>query len=205
MKNNNTQTASQNSKKPDPTSTKMQSSQFMKLFEDELKEIYWAENALIKTLPELIKNVTSEDLNILMTTHYEETKEHLIRLKNIFLLINVKAESKKCQAMERHLHKALYIMDSCETGSEYDNEIISALRKVEHYEIESYETLCQFAENLGLDNTVEILQSTLYEEMAAHEQLSELIITDIKIQILFEEEIEKDEYEKIQEDNFQYA
>jgi len=159
----------------------MQSSQLMKLFEDELKDIYWAENALVKAMPKMIKNATSEELNSALTDHLEETKGHVSRLEEVFSLIDVKAEGKKCEAMEGLIKEASEIMESCEEGSMRDAGIISAAQKVEHYEIATYGTLRQFAETLGLDKVAEMLETTLQEEKEADLKLSDVAMDAVNV------------------------
>ncbi len=159
----------------------MQSSQLMKLFEDGLKDIYWAENALVKAMPKMIKNATSQELNSALTDHLEETKGHVTRLEEVFSLIDVKAEGKKCEAMEGLIKEASEIMESCEEGSMRDAGIISAAQKVEHYEIATYGTLRQFAETLGLDKVAEMLETTLQEEKEADLKLSDVAMDAVNV------------------------
>lgn len=160
----------------------MKSSQLMQLFEDGLKDLYWAENALVKAVPKMIKNATSEGLNDALTSHLEETKEHVSRLEEIFSLIRVEAQAKKCDAMEGLIKEASGIMEECEEGSMRDAGIISAAQKVEHYEIATYGTLRQFAETMGLTEVEDLLAITLQEEKAADLKLSEVAIEAINIE-----------------------
>lgn len=160
----------------------MRHSQLMKLFEDGLMEIYWAENALIKTIPKMIKNATSEDLKEVLFTHLEETKEHVNRLEKVFTLIDLKPRSKKCEAMEGLIQEAGKIMESCEQGCMRDAGIISAAQKVEHYEIAAYGTLRQFAETLDLFEVVDLLDKNLHEEKDADHNLSEVAMEAINIE-----------------------
>jgi ferritin-like metal-binding protein YciE len=159
----------------------MKSSQLMKLFEDELKDLYWAESALVKAIPKMIKNATSRELNDALTAHLEETKGHVSRLEKIFSLIKVKAVAKKCEAMDGLIREASDIMESCEEGSMRDAGIISAAQKVEHYEIASYGTLQQFAETLDLPEVTQLLESTLQEEKEADLKLSDVAMDAINV------------------------
>src|SRR5204863_580142 len=134
------------------------------LFEDELKDIYWAEKALTKAIPKMIKNATSEELVEALENHLGETEEHVSRVEEVFGLLEKKATAKKCEAMDGLIKEAESIMEDCEEGAMCDAGIISAGQKVEHYEIASYGTLRTFAEILGLDEAVELLQQTLDEE-----------------------------------------
>lgn len=159
----------------------MKSSQLMQLFEDSLKDIYWAENALVKALPKMVKKATSEELNEALTSHLEETKAQVSRLEKVFSLIKVKAEAKKCDAMEGLLKEAESIMEECEEGSMRDAGIIAAAQKVEHYEIATYGTLRQFAETLGLTEVTTLLETTLQEEKEADLKLSEVAMDAINV------------------------
>jgi ferritin-like metal-binding protein YciE len=154
--------------------TAVQSSQLMKLFEDELKDLYWAEKAITKAIPKMIKNATSQELIDALTSHLTETEEQINRLEVVFESIGEKASAKKCEAMEGLIKEAEVKMESCEEGAMCDAGIISAAQKIEHYEIASYGTLCQFAETLGLQEVEALLEDTLMEEKAADEKLSEV-------------------------------
>ena len=182
-KKSNTTTTFQNGKQSKGKSNApVQSSQLLKLFEDELKDIYWAENALTKAIPKMIKKATSEDLVDALTSHLAETKNQVTRLESVFKSIDKKASAKKCDAMEGLIEEAEEKMDSCEEGAMCDAGIISAAQKVEHYEIASYGTLRQFAETLGLTEAVSLLEATLNEEKAADKKLSEVATLAINIE-----------------------
>lgn len=164
----------------------LKSSQLMKLFEDELKDIYWAEKALTKAIPKMIKNATSKKLVDALTSHLSETKSQVSRLEQVFDEIGKKASAKKCEAMEGLIKEAEDIMESCESGPMCDAGIISAGQKVEHYEIASYGTLRQFAETLGLRKAVTLLEDTLKEEKAADRKLSEVATSTINVEAAHE-------------------
>lgn len=185
----NSAVASQNGKQSNgqqsngkSTKSSMKSSQLMKLFEDELKDIYWAEKALIKAIPKMVKNATSKDLIDALESHLKETENQVTRLEQVFESIDKKASSKKCDAMEGLIKEAEEIMESCEEGAMCDAGIISAGQKVEHYEIASYGTLSQFAETLGLSKAVKLLEATLKEEKAADEKLSKVATKAINVE-----------------------
>lgn len=160
----------------------MQESQLMKLFEDELKDIYWAEKALTKAIPKMIKNATSKELIKALKTHLSETEVQVTRLEKVFKSIEKTAVSKKCEAIEGLIKEAGEIMENCEAGAMCDAGIISAAQKVEHYEIATYGTLRQFAETLGLTEAAKLLEATLNEEKNADEKLSEVAVTTINMQ-----------------------
>jgi ferritin-like metal-binding protein YciE len=157
------------------------------LFEDSLKGIYWAEAALVKAIPKMVKKATSEELIEALDSHLEETKEQVTRLEKVFSLLGKKAQSEKCEAMEGLLKEATSIMDECEEGSMRDAGIISAAQKVEHYEIASYGTLRQFAETLGLTEVAELLEMTLQEEKNADLKLSDVAMEAVNIEASEEE------------------
>jgi ferritin-like metal-binding protein YciE len=134
--NGTTNTAPKSAKNKTEQSS-IQESQLMKLFEDELKDIYWAEKALTKAIPKMVKNASSEDLKTALESHLEETKEHVSRLEQVFDIIGKKAVAKKCEAMSGLIDEASEIMEDCDQGPMRDAGIISAGQKVEHYEIAS--------------------------------------------------------------------
>ena len=164
------------------TNVPMQSSQLMKLFEDELMDIYWAEKAITKAIPKMIKNATSEELIDALSSHLEETGNQVTRLEQVFETIDKKATAKKCVAMEGIIKEAGELMESCEEGAMRDAGIISAGQKVEHYEIASYGTLRQFAETLGLTEAVSLLEATLNEEKAADKKLTEVAVYAVNVE-----------------------
>lgn len=161
--------------------TGMETSQLMKLFEEELKDIYWAEKALTKAIPKMIKNATSEELVMALKNHLEETNVHVSRAEQVFEILGKKAVAKKCEAMAGLIKEAEGIMEDCEPGAMCDAGIISAGQKVEHYEIATYGTLRQFAETLELTDAVDLLEQTLEEEKAADVKLTEVAVSAINI------------------------
>ena len=165
----------------------MKTSQLMKLFEDELKDVFWAEKELTKAIPLMIKNATSMELIEALSKHLEETNEQVGRLAQVFALINKKPVAKKCEAMEGLIKEAGEIMESCEIGAMRDAGIISAAQKVEHYEMATYGTLRQFAQTLGLTEVAKLLKITLKEEKAADKKLSEVAINAVNIEAAEEE------------------
>jgi len=179
-KKTNTGTAHKNA--GTATNKNIQESQLMRLFEDELKDIYWAEKALTKAIAKMIKNATSEELIKALEAHLGETEEHVTRAEEIFDIIGIKAVAKKCEATAGLIEEAVQIMEECDKGAMRDAGIISAAQKVEHYEIATYGTLSQFAKTLGLKEVVSILESTLKEEKAADKKLSEVAVAEINVE-----------------------
>jgi ferritin-like metal-binding protein YciE len=160
----------------------MQSSQLMKLFEQGLKDIYWAEKALTKAIPKMAKNATSEDLSSALDKHLGETKMHVSRLEQVFEILEKKPIAKKCEAMDGLIREGGEIMQECEEGAMRDAGIISAAQKIEHYEIASYGTLRTFAEVLGLSDAASLLEETLHEEKAADEKLSNVAESAVNVE-----------------------
>lgn len=169
----------------------VEESQLMKLFEDELKDIYWAEKALSKAIPKMIKKATSDELIEALENHLGETQEQIKKVEQVFDIIGKKAVAKKCEAMNGLIKEAEEIMKDCEKGAMCDAGIITAGQKVEHYEIASYGTLRTFADTLGLSDASSILEEILEEEKAADEKLTEVALATINIQAA--EEVEEDE------------
>ncbi|MBL7919667.1 MAG: ferritin-like domain-containing protein [Bacteroidia bacterium] len=160
----------------------MDESKLMELFEDELKDIYWAEKALTKAIPKMIKNATSPDLIEALENHLTETEEQVKKVEQVFETIGKKAVAKKCEAMAGLTKEAEEIMKDTDKGAMRDAGIISAAQKVEHYEIASYGTLRTFAVTLGLENAVGILEEILEEEKGADGKLSEIAESTINVQ-----------------------
>lgn len=176
-----------NQSKGKATKSSMQSSQLMELFEDELKDIYWAEKAITKAIPKMVKNATSLELKEALENHLEQTKEQIGRVEQVFEILGKKAVAKKCEAMEGLIKEGAEIMEECEEGAMRDAGIISAGQKIEHYEIASYGTLRQFAETLGLTEVETLLQATLTEEIAADQILSQVAMEAINVEAAHQE------------------
>lgn len=143
-------------------------------FVDSLKDIYWAEKALTKAIPKMIKNATSQELADALTNHLEETKGQVTRLEEVFSSVDEKAVAKKCDAMEGLIKEAEGIMEDTDEGPMRDAGIIAAGQKVEHYEIATYGTLAAYAGLLGLNEAQQLLAESLAEEKAADEKLTEV-------------------------------
>ena len=164
------------------------SSKLEKLFEDELKDIYWAEKALTKALPKMQKNASSPELVEAIEAHLAETEQQVTRIEQVFEMLDKKATSKKCEAMDGLIKEAEELMDESDEGVMRDAAIISAAQKVEHYEIASYGTLRAFAETLGLNEIAALLEQTLEEEKNADKKLTEVAVTAINLEAASEPE-----------------
>jgi ferritin-like metal-binding protein YciE len=164
------------------TTSSKEANGLRELFVAELKDIYWAEKALVKALPKMAKKATSEELVSAIDEHLSVTENHVSRLEEVFELIGEKAVAKKCEAMEGLIKEAEEIMEETEEGVVRDAGIISAAQKVEHYEIASYGTLMAFAATLGENDAADILKQTLEEEKEADESLSAIAESSINVE-----------------------
>lgn len=144
------------------------------LFVDLLRDIYYAEKQITKALPKMAKNATSEELRTAFETHLEETEVQIERLEKVFKAVGQTARGKKCPAMDGLIEEAKELLEEDVEPSVLDAGLIVAAQKVEHYEIASYGSLRTFAEHLGYEDVVELLQETLDEESATDEKLTEL-------------------------------
>jgi len=149
------------------------------LFEDGLKDIYWAEKALKKELPKMEKNASSKDLKNAIAGHLTETEEHIKRLEAAFKSIGKKAVAEKCDAMAGLLEEGKGIIKETEIGAVRDAGIIAAAQKVEHYEIATYGTLAAFAKVLDHKEALKLLLATLKEEKQCDKTLSALADTNL--------------------------
>lgn len=142
-------------------------------FHDEIKDIYWAEKHLVKTLPKMKKAATSSELQKAFVDHLEITREHVSRLEQVFELLGHKPQAKKCDAMEGITKEGESIIEDTHEGTATrDVGLILAAQKVEHYEISTYGGLAQLARTLGNDDVAKILEKTLAEEKEADESLT---------------------------------
>ncbi len=158
-------------------------------FCDELKDIYWAEKHLVKTLPKMNKAATSAELKQAFADHLETTKVHVTRLEQVFELMGKKPQAKKCDAMAGITEEGAGIIEETETGTATrDVGLILAAQKVEHYEIATYGGLAQLARTLGRDDVAEILSETLAEEKEADDLLTEVAENSVNYQASEEEE-----------------
>lgn len=148
---------------------------------DGLKDVYWAEKALVKSLPKMEKNATSKKLKSAIKSHLEETKGQVKRLESVFKSLNEKAEAVKCDAMDGLLKEAEGILEETEPGAVRDAGIIAAAQKVEHYEIASYGTLATYAKLLGEKEALKLLLETLKEEKNCDTDLTKLAKSEINL------------------------
>lgn len=158
-------------------------------FEDELKDIYWAEKNIVKTLPKMKKAATSQKLQQAFENHLKQTETHVQRLEQAFESMGKKAQAKKCDAMAGIIEEGKGIIEETEKGTATrDVGLILAAQKVEHYEISTYGGLAQLATTLGLEEVAELLKQTLQEEKETDELLTEIAEADVNYQAATETE-----------------
>ena len=160
----------------------MLSSQLMKLFKDQLKDIYWTQKALINALPMLIEKSTSQELIDVLNNQLVYTVDQIQRLYQVFESIGKRPSAKKCQAIESLVNEGEEIMDNCEDGAMCDAGIILAVQKIVHYEIALYGTLGQFAETLGLHTSSKLLMESLNEEKTTDLRLTQIAVNTVNIE-----------------------
>jgi ferritin-like metal-binding protein YciE len=159
----------------------MESESLQDLYEDQLKDLYNAENQLLKALPRMAKAATSEDLKESFETHTEETRVHVERLEQIFDKIGKSPKGKKCKAMQGLVEEGKEAMEEHE-DEVLDAALIAAAQRVEHYEIAGYGTVRAYAELLGDNEAAKLLQQTLDEEGKTDKLLTQLAESLINIQ-----------------------
>lgn len=153
---------------------KNSSKELKDLFEDALKDIYWAEKALIKALPKMHKNATDKKLKLAIENHLMETEIHVKRLEECFKSLKKKAQAKKSDAMQGLLDEGKSIIEETEAGTVRDAGIIAAAQKIEHYEIATYGTLAAYAKVLKENTCLKNLLATLAEEKKCDKLLSKI-------------------------------
>jgi ferritin-like metal-binding protein YciE len=144
------------------------------LLVEEIKDLYSAENQLIKALPKMAKAATSDELREAFETHLDETEEHAARLEKIAKRLGESAKGKKCKAMEGLVEEAKEVMEKDAEPGMLDLALIGAAQKVEHYEIAGYGTARTLAEIAGETEVAQILQETLDEEGKTDKLLTEI-------------------------------
>ncbi len=164
------------------------------LFLEELADIYDAEKQLIRALPKMAEQANAPELQGSFEDHLEQTTEHVRRLEEVFELFEVKPKGKKCEAMAGLVEEAQELMKEQAAPSVMDAALIAAAQKVEHYEIASYGCLRTWAELLGKNEAVDLLEETLNEEKDVDESLTD-IATNINQEANGSEELSEEQEE----------
>lgn len=158
----------------------MKNSPLHKFFVSALKDIYFAENAIIDALEKMQQAATTEELKEAFEDHQLQTKKHVSRLEKVFKLIDETPEQKECKAIKGIIEEGEEIIKSTEEGSmTRDAALIIAAQKVEHYEIATYGGLAQLAITMGHDKAADLLEKTLQEEEDTDYDLTEIAETYI--------------------------
>ena len=141
---------------------------------EELKDIYSAENQMVKALPKLAKAAISPGLGAGFEEHLTQTKEHVARLEQIFEALGESPKGKQCKGMEGLVAEGAEMIEEDLVPAELDAGLISAAQRVEHYEIAAYGCVCAYAKLLQEDHVSSLLRKTLEEEKKTNEKLTEL-------------------------------
>ena len=160
-----------------------------KLYVSELRDLYSAENQLLKALPKMAKGASSPELKDAFEKHLEQTRGHVERLEQLFEQLDETPKGKTCKAMKGLIDEGSEILEEDGEDSVLDAGIIVAAQKVEHYEIASYGSVRTFANLLGQDEAAKLLQSTLDEESEANELLNQLAESVVNQDALTETEL----------------
>jgi ferritin-like metal-binding protein YciE len=145
-----------------------------KLYTDELKDLYSAENQIVKALPKIAKAVSNPELRNAFLEHLEQTKVHVQRLEEVCEELGITPKGKKCKAMEGLLEEGKELMESDAAPDVLDAALIAAAQKVEHYEMAGYGCARTWARLLGHENQAQVLQTTLDEEGDTDKKLTML-------------------------------
>src|ERR1700754_1471026 len=149
------------------------------LFLDTLKDIYYAEKQIYKSLPKLAKAAVSDELRAAFEKHHDETEGHIERLEKIFELLGKPARGKKCDAIEGILDEGQEIVQEYKGEPALDAGLLAAAQAVEHYEISRYGTLKNWANQLGYNDAVKLLDATLNEEKNTDSTLSQIAESEV--------------------------
>jgi ferritin-like metal-binding protein YciE len=152
------------------------------LYVDELKDLYNAENQLLKALPKMAKAASAPELRTAFEDHLEETRGQVERLERIFKKLDASPKGKKCKAMEGLIEEGKEVMGQDAEPAVLDAALIAAAQRVEHYEMAGYGCVRTYARLLGDEDAADLLQETLDEEAAADTKLTELAETVINVE-----------------------
>lgn len=147
------------------------------LFHETLKDIYFAENKILKTLPKMARAAQSKELRSAFTKHEQETRGQVKRLDRVFKMIGKPARGKTCAAINGIAEEGSEIMKDFKGMPALDAGLLAAAQAVEHYEISRYGTLSTWAQELGYSEAVDLLEATLAEEKATDRTLSDIAKT----------------------------
>ena len=152
----------------------MKSNRLRHLYIEELKDLYSAENQLVKAIPKMAKASTSPDLRAGFEEHLGQTKEHVARLERIFKALGEAPTGKKCKGMEGLIKEGGEMIEEDPGPEELDAGLISAAQRVEHYEMAGYGCVATYAKLLGETEAESLLRETLEEERDTDKKLTQL-------------------------------
>jgi ferritin-like metal-binding protein YciE len=177
-----------------PTAT--QDTTLKSLLIEELRDIYHAERQLVRALPKLAKAATSTDLREALESHLAETEEQVSRIEQAFEMLNESAKAKTCPGMMGIVEEGSELIKENGKGAALDAGIIAGAQRAEHYEIAAYGSVMAWAKALGHEDVAELLSTSLEEEKAADEKLTELAEAGLNQAAAASSESEDDEAEQ---------
>ena len=151
------------------------------LFHDTLKDVYFAENRILKTLPKMAKAAQSKELTAAFVKHEKETRGQIKRLEQVFKIMGKRPQAKKCEAIMGITKEGAEIMTDYKGMPALDAGLAAAAQAVEHYEIARYGTLRVWAQELGLSEAAALFEATLAEEVATDKKLSKVAISSVNL------------------------
>jgi ferritin-like metal-binding protein YciE len=152
------------------------------LFHDTLKDVYFAENKILKTLPKMAKAAQSKELKAAFVKHERETRGQVKRLQDVFKIIGKPARAKTCDAILGITDEGAEIMSDYKGMPALDAGLLAAAQAVEHYEMSRYGTLKTWAQELGLPDAAALLDATLKEEKATDAALTTLAKSVVNVE-----------------------
>ncbi|MDF2432222.1 MAG: hypothetical protein JWP44_1853 [Mucilaginibacter sp.] len=153
-------------------------------FVNQLRDIYWAEKKLFKTLPKLEEAATTPELKDAFDQHKHQTQTHMERLEQVFGMVNERIDSTKCAAIADIVDEGEEIIDETKKGTaQRDTGLIFAGQKAEHYKIATYGGMVNLAKNLGYNNAADVLRKTLAEDKAADALLMQIAERNVNYQL----------------------
>lgn len=153
-----------------------------KLFEETLKDVYYAEKAILKALPKMAQEASSPKLEQAFNRHFKETEGQVARLDQVFDMLGKRAAGKKCPAIDGIIEEGEEVMKEAKDDTVRDAAMVSSAQAVEHYEISRYGTLVSWAQKLDMPDAADLLKETLEEEKATDKALTMLAESEINIE-----------------------
>ena len=149
------------------------------LLEEQLQDLFSAENQLLKALPKMAKRASSPKLKKAFEMHLEQTRNHVERLRDVGERLEIKLSGKTCKAMEGLVKEGQEVIEEDGEGPVIDAALVAAAQRVEHYEISAYGTVRAMAEQIGEAQVVKLLQKTLDEESKTDELLTKISVGEL--------------------------